>query len=397
MRTWIRLTAWPAAALAAALLGAACGDDGDDDGGEAPRLTHLWFAPDGAGALGADGRAAFTAGTLYQNAHTAANPGGELRGQLDAGGETRFTVLTGAEEVPPVSTGARGVAAFSVDGATGAIRGFVLTAGLAEATAAHVHPGAPGVNGSPIVPLTGGPELWVVPAGAAPLTADQRQAFLDGNLYVNVHTAANPGGAIRGQLSQSGDVRFAALDGAQEVPAVTAGGRGFAVLVVDDTASAAGFEVTAFAIVAGISNTTVGHVHGPAARGASASPIVDLVGTGPLWTSGDDATITSEERDAFLAGQLYVNVHTGANPTGELRGQLDRQGVVRLATLEGAQEVPAVTSTALGAGLLAVDASSGQVSGLMVTAGLVDPTVGHVHGPAARGANASPVVDFVRP
>jgi hypothetical protein len=273
----------------------------------------------------------------------------------------------------------------------------VITSGLENATDAHVHPGARGVNGAPIVPLTGGPELWVVPDTAAALTTEQRQAFLDGGLYVNVHTQANPSGAIRGQLEQSGDVRFASLDGAQEVPAVTTTARGFAVLVVDDTPSPTDFEVTGFIVTSGVADPTLAHVHGPAARGASADPTVNLTGAGPLWITVDDATLTPAERTAFLAGQLYVNVHNATNPAGAIRGQLDKQGTVRLTTLEGAQEVPAVTSGAFGGGLLAVDGSSGQVSAFVVTSGLTDPTVAHVHGPAARGATASPVVDLVGP
>jgi hypothetical protein len=393
------------AAVAATLLASACGDDddgnnnNDDGGGGGPPTvqTHLWVAPDGAAAMAAPLRDAFTAGTLYQNAHTQANPGGEVRGQLDAPGDTRFAVLSGAEEVPPVSTAARGAAAISVDPATGEVRGFVIAAGLPDATAAHLHPGAPGVNGPPIVPLTGGPELWVVPDDAAPLGVEQRQAFLDGGLYVNVHTPANPGGAIRGQLDQAGDVRFASLDGGQEVPAVATAARGFAVLVVDDTASPAGFEVTGFAFTAGLTGATVAHVHGVAARGATASPIVDLVGAGGLWVTGDDAAITAEQRTAFLAGELYANVHTAESPGGAIRGQLDRQGTARLTTLAGAQEVPAVTTPAFGGGLFAVDAASGQVSGLLVTSGLVAPSVAHVHGPAARGVTAAPVVDLAGP
>lgn len=397
MRSWIRNTSI-VPALAAALLVVACGDDDDDDGGQQPALvpTHLWVAPDTAANLGAPVIAAFTAGTLYQNAHTAANPGGEVRGQLDAPGDTRFTVLTGAEEVPPVATTARGAAAFSVDAATGVVRGFVITSGLQNVTAAHLHPGAPGVNGPAIVPLTGGPDLWVVPDDAAPLAAEHRQPFLDGNLYVNVHTQANPNGAIRGQLSQSGDVRFASLDGAQEVPAVATPARGFAVLVVDDVPTGTDFEVTGFIFTSGLASTTIAHVHGIAARGAIADPIVTLSGADQLWISGNDAVITAAQRTAFLAGQLYMNVHTAANPAGAIRGQLDKQGTVRLTTLVGAQEVPPVATPNFGGGLFAVD-PSGQVSGLIVTAGLTDPTIAHVHGPAARGATAAPVVDFVRP
>ena len=62
-----------------------------------------------------------------------------------------------------------------------------------------MHEAAPGENGPVIVPLTKGENIYEVPAGAK-LTGAQFASFQAGNLYVNVHTAANPGGEIRGQL-----------------------------------------------------------------------------------------------------------------------------------------------------------------------------------------------------
>jgi hypothetical protein len=50
-----------------------------------------------------------------------------------------------------------------------------------------------------IVPLTKDGDTYKVPAGAK-LDADQLKAFKAGELYINVHSAANPGGEIRGQL-----------------------------------------------------------------------------------------------------------------------------------------------------------------------------------------------------
>jgi len=62
-------------------------------------------------------------------------------------------------------------------------------------------------------------QVWVVPDAAATLSAAQRTAFTDGNLYVNAHTTANGAGEIRGQLDLAGTVKLASLDGAQETPA----------------------------------------------------------------------------------------------------------------------------------------------------------------------------------
>ena len=80
-----------------------------------------------------------------------------------------------------------------------AVTGIVTTTGIA-ATAAHIHMAAAGKNGPVIVPMVkSGDNGWTFPPGAK-LNPDQMKAFKAGDLYVNVHSAANPGGEIRGQL-----------------------------------------------------------------------------------------------------------------------------------------------------------------------------------------------------
>lgn len=107
--------------------------------------------------------------------------------------------LTGDQEVPPVKTSASGNGTIVVS-ADKSVSGSVTTSGV-QATAAHIHVGARGQNGPIIVPLTKTSEnTWSVPAGAK-FTDDQYASYLAGNLYVNVHSAANKGGEIRGQLN----------------------------------------------------------------------------------------------------------------------------------------------------------------------------------------------------
>jgi hypothetical protein len=106
--------------------------------------------------------------------------------------------LTGAEEVPPVSTAARGSGSFTI-GDDGAVSGSVTTTGV-NGTMAHIHMAAKGQNGGVIVPLTKSGDTYSAPAGAK-LNEAQMAAFKAGNLYVNVHSAANKGGEVRGQLN----------------------------------------------------------------------------------------------------------------------------------------------------------------------------------------------------
>ncbi|MEO8248848.1 MAG: CHRD domain-containing protein [Burkholderiales bacterium] len=108
------------------------------------------------------------------------------------------TKLDGSEEVPPVTTSATGENMVKV-AADGAVSGKVTTKGI-DATAAHIHNGAKGKNGPVIIPLKKGDGGdFMVPADAK-LTEAQMKDYKDGNLYVNVHSAAHPGGEIRDQM-----------------------------------------------------------------------------------------------------------------------------------------------------------------------------------------------------
>jgi hypothetical protein len=105
--------------------------------------------------------------------------------------------LTGSSEVPPVTTSATGSANITI-GADRSVKASV-TAKDMTATASHIHMGAAGSNGPVIVPFTKSGDAFSA-APDAKLTEEQYTAYKAGNLYVNVHSAKNTGGEIRGQL-----------------------------------------------------------------------------------------------------------------------------------------------------------------------------------------------------
>jgi hypothetical protein len=106
--------------------------------------------------------------------------------------------LTGAEETPPVTTSATGTGTITI-AADKSVSGTVKTVGI-EGTVAHIHVGAPGQSGPPIITLTKGADgAWSVPTGSK-LTDEQYASFKAGNLYVNVHSAEHKEGEIRGQI-----------------------------------------------------------------------------------------------------------------------------------------------------------------------------------------------------
>lgn len=120
-----------------------------------------------------------------------------LTAGLAQAGESKVT-LSGAEETPAVTTQATGHGSIVVN-ADKTVSGSITTQGI-NGTAAHIHLGAPGQKGGPVITLAKGDNgVWNVPAGST-LTDEQYASYLAGNLYINVHSADNKGGEIRGQL-----------------------------------------------------------------------------------------------------------------------------------------------------------------------------------------------------
>ncbi|WP_298231743.1 CHRD domain-containing protein [uncultured Azohydromonas sp.] len=106
--------------------------------------------------------------------------------------------LTGEQEVPPVQTMALGTGSIDV-AEDGTVSGSIKTTGV-DALAAHIHHGAEGSNGPVVIPLTKGENgTWTVPEGTK-LTAEQMKAYRAGELYVNVHSAAQQSGEVRAQI-----------------------------------------------------------------------------------------------------------------------------------------------------------------------------------------------------
>jgi hypothetical protein len=148
--------------------------------------------------LGDARRADIERGLWYVNVHSAANPKGEIRGQLLRPGETLLTAaLAGSNEVPATTSTATGNLAVILNAARTELRYDGAAAGM-MATAAHLHDAPAGMNGPVALPLTlAGATL----TGTAAVTPEQVTKLLGGGFYVNLHSAQNPGGEIRGQLT----------------------------------------------------------------------------------------------------------------------------------------------------------------------------------------------------
>ena len=107
------------------------------------------------------------------------------------------------------------------------------------------------------------------------------------------------------------------LNGAQEVPSVTGGGAGSADLSYDTASKKLSWKVT-FSGLTG--PATAAHFHGPAEAGKNAGVAIPIPGTAsPLEGS---ATLTDAQAADLTSGNWYVNIHTAANKSGEIRGQV---------------------------------------------------------------------------
>lgn len=126
-------------------------------------------------------------------------------------GPTRyFAMLLGKNEVPPNASAANGRASIVFDSTTGNISIRAVTRGV-TATAAHLHEAAKGSNGPVILGLTQtSPGVWT---GSGTLTATQITSFTSGACYINVHSAALPGGEIRGQALETVSTSFSRYKG----------------------------------------------------------------------------------------------------------------------------------------------------------------------------------------
>ena len=229
---------------------------------------------------------------------------------------TKIAALDNAQETPPTNSTAKGGGVLTVDTATRKVSGFVASTGV-PGTVAHIHSEVRGVAGGIIVPLVGGPDIWVVPDNTT-LTPANVTDFQNGRLYFNIHSLAFSGGEIRGQIDMTPTaLKFAALDNTQETPPTNSTAKGGGLLAVDTATG----KIAGFTVSAGVAGT-VAHIHSEA-RGVAGGIIVPLVGGPSHWFVPDNTFLSPANVTGFQNGTLYYNIHSLAFSGGEIRGQLD--------------------------------------------------------------------------
>jgi hypothetical protein len=345
-------------------------------------LTEAEFIPQPEAGIDtfADAVAALSSGNAYVNIHTPANLAGEIRGQIGAVG--LGAILTSAAEIPPVTTAtlATGTATLTINPEhtevaysltlTGPFTGdplqIHLNAGAVAGTGpvlfflCATDPAVPAAApvGVPLCPTAAGgtvsgilTEVDLIPQPDAGIVtfADAVAALMSSGVYMNVSTVANPSGEIRGQI---GVALHADLTSAAAVPPVVAPtvATGEALLVFNQEQSQIAYVVT----LAGPLTGDPLQMHLNAGAADSAGPILFfLCATDPavpaaapvgvqVCPTAAGGTVSGVLTEADLVAQpdigivtfadavaalvsngTYINLHTPANPTGEIRGQIE--------------------------------------------------------------------------
>lgn len=333
-------------------------------------------------------------GGYYINVHTDLNPGGEIRGQIGLETDHRYTALMdGTHEVPQVATDGIGLSIFHLNHSKTAVNFKIIFQGLSgDVTGAHIHNGVAGTNGPVIFDLGPFVQGNVIEGTWSP--GADLAAFEAGELYVNIHTADNPGGEIRGQLILSPGLTFdATFSGESENPPVESDGRGLGIVTISPE-----FDVYEYYIqYDSLSGPVTGaHFH-QAAPGLNGPVVIDL--TDDISTEGNfisgTGSLTPEILNALLSGGYYINLHTDENPSGEIRGQVykfAREGYTY--ELNGGQEVPPVTTTGAGAGMISIDRDQTNAHYMLVVSNLSSPfSAAHFHN-GSPGTNGSVIYDI---
>ncbi len=340
-----------------------------------------WLAAAGT-MLTAEQQDRLDSGAWYLNVHTPANPPGEVRGQIAPAGITVIIAeLDGNQEVPPLTTSASGNAGLTLNDNTGGVEVHITASGVDDAVAAHVHAGFAGANGPVVVDLeqdANDVSHWLAPAGTV-LDEDQLSSLNNGELYLNVHTPAIPAGEIRGQLIPDGvTLLFTPMTGNQSVPPVTSAGSALGAV----TLNLQSLAIVATINASGLDDAVAAHVHSGLA--GNTGPVeIDLI-QDPTdvsrWSSAPDAVLSGAQYDLFSRGALYLNLHTPANPPGEVRGQIVPEGIeVALTALSPGDVVPPAAGSGSGIAASTITAATHTLTTHVNLAGLNDADTVSVH------------------
>jgi len=280
--------------------------------------------------------------------------------------------------IPAIVSNASGSFSFSLNSNTHVLSGGVNLEGIV-ATNAHIHSGGAGKSGAVVVTLSldNAQNRFVIPSNTV-LTTEQEQALMDGMYYVNVHSQAFPGGELRGQiLPQGNNLHVVELSTQELLSPVTSSGSARAFFTVDESNG----DINAVLKIDGITATNA-HIHDGYAGNNGGVVLPFVQSSDPTLWEIVGQSLTSEQLTALGKGRYYLNVHTQANPTGELRGQiLTSQIETNIVAL---QAVDGVVTAASGMVYSTINKTTGLLTTTVRTSGITI-TAMHLHNSANNG------------
>jgi hypothetical protein len=236
-----------------------------------------------------------------------------------------FAFLDARSEIPPGNnTDADGTALLLINPLDRSVIYSVSWRGLSgDATAAHFHLAPPDSNGPVIHPIALDPGATSASGNWQGISDAHMAALLNGRVYVNVHTAENPGGEIRGQVGHLDFYTAAISPDNEEQPATEsdAEGTGYLLSYLDVTS---GETLLSGSYVVEGTTGAVGAAHLHRGAVGKSGPVIDPMqpgnAGGTLWFTL--SVIGSDSAMSLKTGGVYANFHTARYSAGEARGQM---------------------------------------------------------------------------
>lgn len=328
-----------------------------------------------------DAMNAIAQGRTYLRVQTS-TPNTDIRGQI--GPAILNATLSTRQVLPPVPNGASATASVAVSADHSSV---TITADPASygpsVTLIDLHAGAPGQFGAVIFRLATGAQNGAVTKTftaqdiATPqMTMDAVvDAILGGRTYLELDTAARPGGAVRGHV---GAARLLAPLAPTQVPGKPAslGSGDLRINLAGDHQAFVVDQDHAVTVATGATiNAAAAGATGPALFTASAAgftpPLIRKL-TQAEFTAGGGVASFEAAIDAMLSGGLYYNVTSGAFPAGDMRGQV---GPVMVGgNLSGAAVFPPSGSPTTGTAQFTLDGAGETYRAIVTSPNIANPT-----------------------
>jgi hypothetical protein len=257
--------------------------------------------------------------------------------------------LEGSQVVPAASTTAKGVGSFMLNKKRDSIAINISMIGL-NPTSIGIYQGKIGTNGTLLLDLSSfleGKRISTLLKGAT--VTGNFSKLIGEDLYILVGTATNPIGELRGQIRLEADWNFVAdLKGTEAVPAITSTAYGLGSFDLSLDKSKLGFKIICQNLSGAITEAKL-HFGALGTNGAESADLTTYVNGNVILGSISPST---DLLNGLFLGQIYLNISTLANPTGELRSQMRTfKGLAFDAFLTGDLMVPVVATNAKALGV----------------------------------------------